>query len=187
LPATTRDRELARRLIGGDEHALREIYHEHAPAVLGLARRVIANEALAEEVMQDVFVRLWEAPDRFQPDRGTLRSFLLASTHSRAVERVRSEDSVRRRYEALARQAVTPVDDDPGRALAVRDVQAAVRAALATLPDDQRVAIEMAYYDGLSYRDVADALAEPEGTVKYRIRTGMFKMRAALQAGEVVP
>jgi RNA polymerase sigma-70 factor (ECF subfamily) len=100
---------------------------------------------------------------------------------------VRAEDSQRRRQAAAGREAEVVTNEDPSRALVTNDVQLAVRDALAQLPEDQRRAIEMAYYDGLSYRDVAIALDEPEGTVKYRIRTGMQKMRAALQAVEVAP
>jgi RNA polymerase sigma-70 factor (ECF subfamily) len=187
VPANAHDREVAARLVAGDESALRSAYHAHSRAVFGLAMRVLGNDALAEEVTQDVFVRLWEQPDRFDPERGALRSFLLATTHSRAVERVRAEDSIRRRQQFAQREPIVPASDDPGHGLVVRDIQQAVRRALDTLPSDQRRAIEMAYYDGMSYRDVADALAEPEGTVKYRIRTGMQKMRAALQAVEVAP
>jgi len=149
--------------------------------------RILGNEALAEEASQDVFVRLWQEPDRFDAARGTLRAFLLAIAHSRAVERVRAEDSMRRRHESAQRQPVVPANDDPARGLVASEVQHAVRRALAELPDEQRRPIEMAYYEGLSYRDVAAALSEPEGTVKYRIRTGMQKMRAALQAVEVAP
>jgi RNA polymerase sigma-70 factor (ECF subfamily) len=187
VPANAHDRDLAKCLVAGDEAALRSVYHEHARAVFGLAMRVLGNDALAEEVTQDVFVRLWEQPDRFDPARGALRSFLLANAHSRAVERVRAEDSIRRRQQFAQREPVVPANDDPARNLVLRDIQQAVRNALEALPSDQRRAIEMAYYDGMSYRDVADALAEPEGTVKYRIRTGMQKMRAALQALEVAP
>jgi RNA polymerase sigma-70 factor (ECF subfamily) len=181
------EREWSARLVAGDESALREAYREHAASVLALAVRVLGNAALAEDVMQDVFVRLWEQPDRFDPARGKLRSYLLAMTHSRSVERLRAEDSQRRRIDVAAHQPVDAAALDPTREITARDVGAAVRRALADLPDDQREAIEMAYYGGLSYRDVAVALAEPEGTVRYRIRSGMRKMRATLQAEEVSP
>jgi RNA polymerase sigma-70 factor (ECF subfamily) len=187
LPEASQDREWLQRLVAGDEAALREAYREHAAAVLALAVRVLGSATLAEDVMQDVFVRLWEQPDRFDPARGRLRSYLLAMTHSRAVERLRAEDSQRRRIEAARHQPVDSTATDPARAIAARDAGAVVRRVLAELPADQRQAIEMAYYGGLSYRDVAVALDEPEGTVRYRIRSGMRKMRAALQAEEVSP
>jgi RNA polymerase sigma-70 factor (ECF subfamily) len=109
-------------------------------------------------------------------------------THSRAVERVRAEESRRRRHDAATREAErAPAAADPAHTLVRNDTQRAIRLALAELPEDQRRAIEMAYFGGMTYRDVADALGEPEGTVKYRIRGGMQKMRAALQAAEVAP
>jgi RNA polymerase sigma factor (sigma-70 family) len=187
VPEDSPDRLWSQRLIAGDEEALREIYREYAPAVLGLAVRVLGNlAAQAEDVMQDVFVRLWEQPAAFDPARGRLRSYLLTMTHSRAVERVRAEDSQRRRLEAASREPVDPVID-PTNVITKLDSSSAVQRVLAELPREQRIAIEMAYYRGLSYRDVAVALAEPEGTVRYRIRAGMQKMRAALQAEEVAP
>jgi RNA polymerase sigma-70 factor, ECF subfamily len=181
------DRELVARLVGGEESALRETYRAYAPAVFGLAIRVLGNDALAQEVTQDVFVRLWEQPARFDPERGPLRAYLLAMTHSRAVERVRAEESQRRRREAVRRERVMNAPADPALIVTARADGDAVRNALAELPDDQRTAIEMAYFDGMSYREVADSLGEPEGTVKYRIRSGMQKMKAALQSAEVAP
>jgi RNA polymerase sigma-70 factor (ECF subfamily) len=183
-----RDRAWAERLVAGDEHALREVYREFAPAVYGLALRVIANESIAEEVVQEVFVRLWERPERFDATRGPLRAYLLAMTHSRAVERVRSEDSLRRRHEFAQREALRePPVEDPEHMLVDKDVSSAIRKALAALPESQRVPIEMAYFEGMSYRQVAAALDEPEGTIKYRIRGGMQKLRTALRAAEVGP
>lgn len=180
------ERLWSQRCIAGDESALREAYREHGPAVLGLAVRVLGNAAIAEDVMQDVFVHLWQHPDRFDPGRGRLRSYLLAMTHSRAVDRLRAEASQRQRVDAARRQPIEP-GVDPERALTAEATNASVRRALADLPSDQRVPIEMAYFGGLSYRDVAVALEEPEGTIRYRIRAGMQKMRAALQAEEVTP
>jgi RNA polymerase sigma-70 factor (ECF subfamily) len=185
-PREPSDRDWSRRLTAGDEHALRELYRAHAPAVFGLASRVLRDPAAAEDIVQEVFVRLWERPDTYDPDRGRLRSYLLAMTHSRAVERVRAEDSQRRRLAAAQHEPTNP-DDDPGHDLEVRVAGSAVRHALAELPPEQRAPIEMAYFGGLSYREVAVALDEPEGTIRYRIRAGMQKMRAALLAEEVWP
>src|SRR5262249_14832282 len=139
-----------------------------------------------EDVTQDVFVKLWESPERYDASRGPLRAFLLAMAHSRAVERVRAEESLRRRH-AQAEQRREIVVDEPEHALVTRDAGSAVRQALSELPPAQRTAIEMAYFDGLSYREVAEALGEPEGTIKYRIRMGMQKLRAALRTLEVTP
>jgi len=180
------DRAWSQRCIAGDEGALREVFREHAPAVLGLAVRVLGNETIAEDVMQEVFIHLWEHPEGFDPARGRLRSYLLAMTHSRSVDRLRVEDSQRRRIETAQRQPVEN-NPDPTHRLVSVDAHAAVRSALARLPQEQRIPIEMAYFGGLSYRDVAVALDEPEGTVRYRIRAGMQKMRASLQAQEVSP
>lgn len=187
MPEDSPDRDWSQRLLAGDESALREAYREHAPAVLGLAVRILGSSAHAEDVMQDVFVRLWEQPDRYDPGRGRLRTYLLAMTHSRAVERVRAEDSQKRRLATAARQPVAETASDPTQGIVADDAGSAVRKVLAELPTDQRVPIEMAYFGGLSYRDVAVELQEPEGTVRYRIRAGMRKMRAALQAQEVSP
>jgi len=188
VTVAARDRAWAERLAAADEHALREVYREYSAAVYGLAMRVLANDALAEEVVQDVFVRLWERPERFDGSRGPLRAYLLAMTHSRAVERVRSEDSLRRRHEHAQRESLHQTRiDDPEDLLVDKDVASAIRKALAALPDSQRVPIEMAYFDGMSYRQVAEVLKEPEGTIKYRIRGGMQKLRTALRAAEVGP
>jgi RNA polymerase sigma-70 factor, ECF subfamily len=184
---TVPDRDLATRLQQGDEDALREAYRLHAPAVFGLAVRVCNNAPLAEEITQDVFVRLWEQPERFDATRGPLRAYLLAMTHSRAVERVRAEDSMRRRHEAAQREPALSPDNDPSGVVTRNAAREAVRRTLHELPADQRRAIEMAYFEGRSYRDVALALDLPEGTVKYRIRVGMQRMRAALEGMEVSP
>ena len=132
------------------------------------------------EIVQDVFVRLWEHPDRFDVSRGTLRSFLLSMTHSRAVERVRSEASQQRRRSELERQPQRTADD-PARLLETQQAQDAVRAALAELPDAQRRPIEMAYFDGYTQSEIAVALDIPLGTVKTRTSRGMHRLAALLE------
>jgi RNA polymerase sigma-70 factor, ECF subfamily len=167
------------------QDALAEAYRRHAGAVFALARRVSGEETLAEEVTQDIFLRLWNAPDRFDPERGTLRSFLLAQAHSRAVDLVRSESSRKRREDREVKQTAEAGYDLEHEVwdLAVADT---VKAAVSVLPVEERRAIELAYFGGHSYRDVAAMLAQPEGTVKTRIRNGLRRMRATLVSTGVV-
>jgi len=161
------------------ERALAEAYRRHGGAVFALARRVLASPSLAEEVTQEVFVDLWQAPERFDPGRGALRSYLLTRAHGRAVDLLRSESARRRREERTAQETASSGYDIERQAwdLAVADQ---VKAAVRTLPDDERTAIEMAYFDGRTYREVATLLGQPEGTVKSRIRSGLRRLRSAL-------
>ena len=161
------------------QDALAEAFRRHAGAVFGLARRLLGDEALAEEIVQEVFLRLWQQPDRFDADRGSLRSFLLAQSHGRAVDLLRSEGARRRREERDARSTAESGYDLEHE---VWDLAVAerVKEALSQLPDGERRAIELAYYQGHTYREVAAMLGEPEGTVKSRIRAGMRRMRQGL-------
>jgi RNA polymerase sigma-70 factor, ECF subfamily len=162
-----------------NQEALAEAYRRHAGAVYGLARRLLIDDALAEEIVQEVFLRLWNRPERFDPGRGALRSYLLAQCHGRAVDLLRSEQARRRREDRDARRAAAGGYDVE---LQVWDLAVAerMRDALATLPDVERTAIELAYYGGHSYREVAELLDEPEGTIKSRIRSGLRRLRPAL-------
>lgn len=163
-----------------DADALAELYRRHAGAVLGVANRVLAERSLAEDVLQEVFVRFWNDPETFNPDLGTLRSFLLARSHSRAVEIVRSEQARRRRQDRYGETAVDRTFDLE-REVWEGFVRDEMRTALESLDPGQRRAIELAYYGGYSYREVAHLLDEPEGTVKSRIRAGLDRMSTALQ------
>jgi RNA polymerase sigma-70 factor (ECF subfamily) len=165
----------------GDQQALAEAYRRHGDGVFGLVRRVLADGAMAEEVTQEVFLRLWNEPHRYDPDRGALRSFLLRQAHSRAVERVRSEEARRRREERVDRENVSPQADVEQQAMQSLSSQA-VADALAALNEGEREAIVLAYFGGHSYREVALRLDLPEGTVKSRIRLGLAKLADRLEA-----
>jgi RNA polymerase sigma-70 factor (ECF subfamily) len=173
------DAQLVTSIARYSEIALAEVYRRHGGAVYGLARRVLNNASEAEDVTQEVFLRLWNQPDRFDPGRGTLRSFLLTQSHGRAVDAVRSLNARRLRESGEARRTATADYDMQHEVwdLAVADQ---VARALGDLPDDERRAIELAYFDGHTYVEVADLLGQPEGTVKSRIRNGMRRMRARL-------
>ncbi|MCU1454634.1 MAG: polymerase, sigma-24 subunit, subfamily [Acidimicrobiales bacterium] len=158
------------------QDALAEAYRRHAGAVFGLARRLLYDVSLAEEIVQEVFLRLWNSPDKFDPGRGSLRSYLLAQCHGRAVDLLRSESSRRRREERdLQRTAEAGYDlEHEVWDMAVADQ---VHEVIARLPETERKAIELAYLGGHTYREVAAMLSEPEGTVKSRIRAGLKRMR----------
>jgi len=172
------DQHLVEAIAGGCTEALREAYERHGRSVFETAGALLGQRALAEEVVQDVFVRLWDRPERFDESRGTLRAFLNTLAYCRAVDVARSEGARRRREEREARLS--------GCELTVADtahsaiVSEQVRVALATLGPAEHEAIEMAYFQGYSYREVAERLGVPEGTVKNRIRTGLARLREHL-------
>ncbi len=173
------DAQLVTSIARYNEVALAEAYRRHGGAVFGLAKRVLQNVAEAEDVTQEVFLRLWNQPDRFDSARGTLRSFLLAQAHGRAVDAVRSSSSRRARE---ARDAMRTAEASYDMQHEVWDLAVAdqVAHAIGELPEEERRAIELAYFDGRTYREVAQLLDQPEGTVKSRIRNGMRRMRAVL-------
>jgi RNA polymerase sigma-70 factor (ECF subfamily) len=161
------------------QDALAEAYRRHAGAMCALAQRVLGQPAVAEEIVQEVFISVWNQPERFDPARGSLRSFLLSKVHGRAIDLLRSDTARRQREERDARRTAEAGYD---LELEVWDLAVAdrVKEALATLPDEERRAIALAYFNGHTYREVASLLGEPEGTVKSRIRAGLKRMRAQL-------
>jgi len=161
--------------------ALAEAYRRHAGAAFGLALRILRARPLAEDVIQEVFLRLWNEPEKFDPARGTLRAFLLAQTHGRSVDLVRAESARRQREQRQANRD-RPYQDDIEREVEQLTIAEHVRAALSDLSESERAAIELAYFGGHSYREVAVLLGEPEGTVKSRIRAGLARLRTTLVA-----
>jgi RNA polymerase sigma factor (sigma-70 family) len=175
---TTRDR-----LIAGEERALNEIYDQFSSFVYGLALRVIGDARAAEDVSQDVFVTVWERPGAFDPDRGSLRTWLGTLAHRRSVDHIRREEARRRRaIKDAARPVSTPDVEEMALALVTAE---RVRAALDTLPDEQRRAIQLAYFGGKTYRQVADVLGIPEGTAKSRLRLGLRRIADVLETETV--
>ena len=160
------------------EECLAEAYRRHGGAVFSLALRVLSDRVRAEDVTQMVFSALWDSAERFDPDRGSLRAYLLTLAHRRAVDMVRSDDRRRHREERLAAMAEAPYDiEHEVWDLAVADE---VGRALGSLPAAERRAIELAYFGGHTYREVATLLGEPEGTIKGRIRHGLERLRSSL-------
>ncbi len=164
-----------------DQEALAEVYRRHAGAVFGLARRLLREQAIAEEIIQEVFLRLWNDPTRFDPQRGTMRSYLLTQTHGRSVDLLRADTSRRMREERDVRRTAQG-DYDLEREVWDLTASEHVRESLSALPPDEREAIELAYFGGFTYREVAAQLSTPEGTIKSRIRSGLQRLRRQLAA-----
>ncbi len=181
------DADLLGRLLEGDSRALRAIYDSFSSLVFGLARRVTGNSASAQDVTQDVFLHLWEHPDAVDLSRGSLRSYLGVVTHRRAIDAVRRTSRATARDERAGREAgVMAPSHETEIVEADFDARASqrVRDAIVGLPSEQRQALELAYYGGCTYREVAARLGIPEGTAKSRLRLALNKLRELIELHE---
>lgn len=170
---------LLRRAGRGDQAAFGELYDALSPLVYGVVLKVVRDPSHAEEVSQEVFVELWRLAARFDGSKGSARTWAATLAHRRAIDRVRSEQSTRNRQDRDANQAVRDHDTVAAEVEASMD-QVRVRKALSRLSDIQREAVELAYFGGHTYREVAVLLDVAEGTVKSRIRDGMIRLRDEL-------
>ncbi len=173
------DAVLIARLAAGDEEALAEVWQRHGSLVFGLARRVTGDASSAEDVTQEVFVTLWRQPERFDARRGSLRAFLGVHAQRRAIDAMRREgrrtERERRHHRLHPLAETTPGDAAQGSALS--DV---VHQAIEKLPADQRAVVELAYFGGLTLREIATTLDIPEGTAKSRLRLAQAKLQSWL-------
>lgn len=176
------DRRMASRLAVGDDAALAAIYDRHARHVYGIAAAMVEASAVAD-VVQVVFVDLWRRPDRYDPARGSLKTFLSVVTRRRAVDHLRRRSRAEARELKVGRNRPDP-PPTPDETAAERLEAESVRRAMKTLPVEQRQALELAYFGGLTYRQVATSLSIPEGTAKSRLRRGLARMASVLD-GEV--
>ncbi len=178
------DETLVQLLVQQDVRALEALYSRYSRPIFSLALKILGDREVVEEVVQEVFLRLWTRAFGYDPQRGKLLSWLLTITHHRAIDelrRRRSQPEVDGLHEQLA--AIEETEADPSKALAHVEEREVVQQALAQLPQFQRQPIELAYYGGLTQVEIAASLKEPLGTIKTRMRLGMQKLRLLL-AGE---
>jgi RNA polymerase sigma-70 factor (ECF subfamily) len=177
-----RDQELVERLRKADEDAFRGLFRRYAPSALALARHIVNQPFLAEEIVQEAFLAVWRNPAGYDRQRGSVRTWLMGMVHHRAVDAVRREESQRKRAEDARGADVVVVDfaDQVVDQLGLPEERKAVRAALEELPGEQRQVIELMYFGGLSQSKIAARLDLPLGTVKSRTLLGMRRLRAAL-------
>ena len=176
------DTECLRRLMGGDQAAAAALYDRHARPMYSLILRIVSDEGDAEDVLQDVFAQAFRQTARYDETRGPVAAWLLMMARSRAIDRLRARRSDPEAHgDNQFAVDELPVSSPDATSAMLDDEQArAVRRALGGLPLIQRAAIELAYYEGLSHREIAERLEEPLGTVKTRIRLGLLKLRDAL-------
>lgn len=174
------DALLAARLAAGDDHALAEVFDRFGAAVYSAAAYVVGTDGAAQDVVQDVFVELWCHPDRYDPDSGSLRGYLMLLARHRAVDAMRSELRRIARQERHYRLSTGEGPPSPGEQVLSAHLASEVRAAIQRLPAAQRRVIELAYFEGMTCREVASAAGIPEGTVKSRLRLAHAKLEAVL-------
>lgn len=173
------DSDLVDRLLARDERALQDVIETHSAAVYGMARRILGDSQLADEVAQDTFMAVWRRPGAFDPSRGSLRAFVLGVAHNKAVDLVRKEQRLSRAKDALIHEAGSQSEAlAHDESIARRDE---MTTALAHLSSVQKEALVLAYFGGRTYREVAEELGIPEGTAKTRLRDGLASLKRHLE------
>ncbi|MFI6028377.1 ECF RNA polymerase sigma factor SigK [Amycolatopsis magusensis] len=173
--------ELLVRVAKGDERAFEQVYERLAGPILGLVRRVVRDGAQSEEVAQEVLVELWRTAPRYAPDRGSALNWALTLAHRRAVDRVRSaRASTEREVKATFEASRSRPFDEVAESVNSRWERQQVRRCLGHLTELQRESVLLAYYQGYTYREVAEVLSTPQGTVKTRLRDGLIRLRDCL-------
>jgi RNA polymerase sigma-70 factor (ECF subfamily) len=179
------DLDLVDRMVRGNLDAFRELFRRHEAEVVALCYRILGNLADAEEVASEVFLELWERRDRFDAARATIRTYLLLLARSRAIDRWRASAGERSRTvasnDSINEQCMRPSDTmSPPQQLVQAEMEQLAVCELSQLEKPQRLALELAFFDGLTHAQIADRLALPLGTVKSHIRRGLANLRAAL-------
>ncbi|MFG2518065.1 sigma-70 family RNA polymerase sigma factor [Streptomyces sp. NPDC048527] len=171
---------LMKQIADGDEQAFGRLYDAVAGPVFGIVKAVVRNAAQSEEVTQEVLLEVWRHATAYRPERGSVMNWVLTVAHRRAVDRVRSVMASAAREERVARREHLPEFDVTEAEVEARQEREDVLRCLGTLTELQRESITLAYYQGLTYREVAERLSTSLGTVKTRMRDGLIRLRDCL-------
>lgn len=176
--------ELIRRMALRDAQALDEFYERYNRLVFGLILRIIGVREDAEDVLVDVFWQVWQQSPRYDAARGKPVAWLLTIARTRAIDGLRSSNrqATQHSTEEIQEKHMPALQNTPSDPGILADTRQAVREALKSLPDQQRVPLEMAYFEGMTHTEIAESLNQPLGTMKDRIRTGMLHLRKQLKA-----
>ncbi|HEX7173368.1 MAG TPA: sigma-70 family RNA polymerase sigma factor [Candidatus Limnocylindria bacterium] len=181
------DARLAERIGLGQTEALGELYDRYASTALATALRVVGSREEAEDVVHEAFVAVWRKIDRFEAERGSLRAWLMTVVRNRAIDRVRARRPRIDLDDADERSLLRTGPNPTWEAALARASGSEIQAALASLPDEQRHAVELAYFEGYTYREVAELTGVPPGTANGRLRLALAKLREALQGSSGAP
>lgn len=172
---------LLARLASGDMDAAAELYDRYAAQIYALARRIVRNDGDAEDVVQEVFSQAWRSAERYEHSRGSLAGWLLMMTRTRAIDKIRARQSRPDMYGSTLPSSIQGREAPAPDVLMAAEAAGRLRAALLSLPDPQRTALELAYYEGLTQSEIAERLSEPLGTIKTRMRTALSTLRTRLR------
>ena len=173
---------LLERAAGGDAQALAGLYDRFCGMLLGLATKILGNPSDAEDVLQEVFIQVWNQASRYQRSRSSVSTWLVLITRSRSIDRLRSRNVKLRTANAAQRENVRLHASNEGLGnVLLTERHGRITQAMQELPDDQRQALEMAYYQGMTQREIAEATGTPLGTVKTRTLLAMRKLRSSLK------
>jgi RNA polymerase sigma-70 factor, ECF subfamily len=175
------DQDLIRAVAAADAQAMERFYDRFSDLVMAVCVRILRDRTVAEDLFGDLFVELWQRAKEYSPERGSVATWIVTIARSRGIDRLRRLQRSGRRLREIDDQTASTNEDEPGEQVSRDDEHARVRDVLGSLPQDQRQALELAYFEGLTHIEVATRLSRPLGTVKSHIRQGLIQLRSALR------
>lgn len=183
--AAKSDADLFDEIAQGQAWALSALYDRYSARLYGLALKILQDRSLAEDVLQDIFLNIWDNPKKFDKSRGAPVAWLMISCRNRCIDKLRSREKATQKTAILDEEKLSNISlfENPLDVIELNEMQKSIANALSQLPEEQRVTIEKAYFEGLSQSELSDVLQLPLGTIKTRMRLGMQKLRSLITKG----